>query len=81
MSSEYGKQLEDSMIGILTIVDATLPSGTSPSEATSTDTGAVVGGTILGVIALMVLAIPLLGCLIYYKRKKGRKLSRLHERY
>ena len=69
------------MIGILIIVDAPPPSGTSPSEATSIDTGAVVGGTILGVIALMVLVIPLLGCLIYCKRRKGRKLSRLHERY
>ena len=70
------------MIGILIIVDAPPPSGTSPSEATSsTDTEAIIGGTILGVIALMVLVIPLLGYLIYYKRRKGRKLSRLHERY
>ena len=70
------------MIGILIIVDVPPPSGTSPSEPTSsTDTEAVIGGTILGVIALMVLVIPLLGYLIYYKRRKGRKLSRLHERY
>ena len=70
------------MIGILIIVDVPPPSGTSPSEATSsTDTEAIIGGTILGVIALMVLVIPLLGYLIYYKRRKGRKLSRLHERY
>ena len=70
------------MIGILIIVDVPPPSGTSPSEATSsTDTEAIIGGTILGVIVLMVLVIPLLGYLIYYKRRKGRKLSRLHERY
>ena len=44
-------------------------------EATpSTDTGAVIGGTILGAIALMALVIPLLGCLIYCKKRKSRKL-------
>ena len=64
------------MIGILIITDAPPPSGTSPFEATSsTDTGAVIGGTLLGVLALVVL-VTALGCLIYYKRRKGRKLNK-----
>ena len=47
-------------------------------EATSSvDAGAVVGGTVAGVIALIVLVIPLLGCLIYNKKRKRR----LHIRY
>ena len=68
---------EGSMIGILIITDAPPPSGTSSFEATSsTDTGAVIGGTLLGVLALVVLVTALLGCLIYYKRRKGRKLNK-----
>ena len=65
------------MIGILIITDAPAPSETSPSEATSsTDTGAVIGGTLLGVLALVLLVTAPLGCLIYYKRRKGRKLNK-----
>ena len=45
-------------------------------EATSS--GAVISGTVLGVIALMSLVILLLGCLIYYQKRKSRKL---HIRY
>ena len=68
------------MIGILIITDAPPPSETSPSEATSsTDTGAVIGGTLLGVLALVVLVTALLGCLIYHKRRKGRKLNRRYQ--
>ena len=64
------------MIGILIITDEPAPSGTSPFEATSsTDTGAVIGGTLLGVLALVVL-VTALGYLIYYKRRKGRKLNK-----
>ena len=70
------------MIGILIITDAPPPSGTSSSEATSsTDTGAVIGGTLLGVLALVVLVTALLGCLIYYKRRKGRTLNRRYNFY
>ena len=39
------------------------------------DVGNVIGGTIVGVLALIALAIPLLGCLIYCKKKKTRKLD------
>ena len=68
------------MIGILIITDAPPPSGTSPSEVTSsTDTGSVIGGTLLGVLALVVLVTALLGCLIYYKRRNGRKLNRRYQ--
>ena len=45
---------------------------TITGEATSS--GAVVGGTVLGAIALTALVILLLGCLIYYKKRKSRKL-------
>lgn len=66
---------------ILIIPDASSPSGISPSEAISSmGVGAVIAGTILGALALMVLAISLLGCLIYNKRRKKRKLA-LHKRY
>jgi len=68
---------------ILIIPDASSPSGISPSEAISISSmgvGAVIAGTILGALALMVLAISLLGCLIYNKRRKKRKLA-LHKRY
>ena len=66
---------------ILIIPDASSPSGISPSEAKSSmGVGAVIAGTILGALALMVLAISLLGCLIYNKRRKKRKLA-LHKRY
>ena len=36
---------------------------------------AVIGGTIVGVLVLIVLVIPLLGCLIYCKKKKTRELD------
>ena len=36
----------------------------------SVDTGAVIGGTVAGSIALMTLVIPLLGCLIYNKKRR-----------
>ena len=55
------------MVGILIITDAPPPSG------------AVIGGTLLGVLALVVLVTALLGCLIYYKRRKGRKLNRRYQ--
>ena len=68
------------MIGILIITDAPPPSGTSSFEATSsTDTGSVIGGTLLGVLALVVLVTALLGCLIYYKRRNGRKLNKRYQ--
>ena len=53
---------------------------TTTGEGTSSqiNTGAVIGGTVLGAIALMALVILLLGGLIYYKKKKSRKL---HIRY
>ena len=48
-------------------------------EATSSvATGAVIGGTVSGSIALMALVCLLLGCLIYNKKRKRR---RLHMRY
>ena len=55
------------MIGILIITDAPPPSG------------AVIGGTLLGVLALVVLVTALFGCLIYYKRRNGRKLNRRYQ--
>ena len=68
------------VIGILIITGAPPASGISPFEATSsTDTGAVICGTLLGVLALVVLVTALLGCLIYYKRRKGRKLNRRYQ--
>lgn len=78
-TSQSGNR-QASMIGILIIPDASPPSGISPSEAISSTVVGAVAGTILGALALMVLAISLLGCLIYNKRKKKRKLA-LHKRY
>ena len=54
------------MVGILIITDTPPPSGS------------VIGGTLLGVLALVVL-VTALGCLIYYKRRKGRKLNRRYQ--
>ena len=45
------------------------------ATSSQVDVGAVIGGTILGFLALIALFIPLLGCLIYCKKKKTRKLD------
>ena len=45
------------------------------ATSSQVDVGAVIGGTILGFLALITLFIPLLGCLIYCKKRKTRKLD------